>query len=236
MDPATLGGVYRFDWVAGRRRGRSRGCAATALVEEQFAKTHDLAVGDRVPDRTPSGGSARLTAVGEYRDPQLLQGMIVAGGPSTRLSAAATRSHLVEGRRRRARRAGARRGARSRRSRPPRSSRSDEYRDFLVGQLDQLVYLLYALLAMSLVISLFGIANSLFLSIHERTREFGLLRAIGATPAQVRRIVRYESVITAVIGGLLGTASACCSRCLVTPRSTTSGSASRCRCGQLASS
>jgi putative ABC transport system permease protein len=59
---------------------------------------------------------------------------------------------------------------------------------------------------MSLVISLFGIANSLFLSIHERTREFGLLRAVGATRAQVRRMVRYESVITAVIGGLLGMA------------------------------
>jgi putative ABC transport system permease protein len=42
------------------------------------------------------------------------------------------------------------------------------------------------------------------LSVHERTREFGLLRAVGATGRQVRRVVRYESVITAVIGGLLG--------------------------------
>jgi putative ABC transport system permease protein len=57
-----------------------------------------------------------------------------------------------------------------------------------------------------LVISLFGIANSLFLSIHERTREFGLLRAVGATRRQVRRMVRYESAITGAIGGLLGTA------------------------------
>ena len=57
---------------------------------------------------------------------------------------------------------------------------------------------------MSVVISLFGIANSLFLSIHERTREFGLLRAIGATRRQVRRMVRYESAITAAIGGVLG--------------------------------
>ena len=80
------------------------------------------------------------------------------------------------------------------------------YSDAVSGQLDQFVYLLYALLAMSVVISLFGIANSLFLSIHERTREFGLLRAVGATRAQVRRMVRYESVITAAIGGLLGTA------------------------------
>jgi putative ABC transport system permease protein len=83
---------------------------------------------------------------------------------------------------------------------------TDEYRDEIAAQLDQMVYLLYALLAMSVVISLFGIANSLFLSIHERTREFGLLRAIGATRGQVQRVVRYESVITAFIGGLLGIA------------------------------
>ena len=49
---------------------------------------------------------------------------------------------------------------------------------------------------MSLLISLFGIANSLFLSIHERTRELGMLRAIGATRRQVRQLIRYESVIT----------------------------------------
>ena len=82
----------------------------------------------------------------------------------------------------------------------------EEYRDWIAGRLDQIVYLLYALVAMSLVISMFGIANSLLLSIHERTREIGMLRAVGATAAQVRQIIRYESVITAAIGGLLGTA------------------------------
>ena len=81
-----------------------------------------------------------------------------------------------------------------------------EYQDTLSAQLDQIVYLLYALLAMSVLISLFGIANSLFLSIHERTSELGVLRAIGTTAGQVRRMVRYESVITAVIGGVLGIA------------------------------
>jgi putative ABC transport system permease protein len=79
-----------------------------------------------------------------------------------------------------------------------------ELADSYSQQTDQIVYLLYALLAMSVVISLFGIANSLFLSIHERTREFGLLRAVGATRRQVRRMVRYESAITAAIGGVLG--------------------------------
>ena len=80
-----------------------------------------------------------------------------------------------------------------------------EYQDTISGQLDQIVYLLYALLAMCVIISLFGIANSLFLSIHERTSELGILRSIGATTGQLRRVIRYESVITSVIGGLLGT-------------------------------
>ena len=83
---------------------------------------------------------------------------------------------------------------------------SAEYKQLIEDRLNTIVYLLYALLAMSVAISMFGIANSLYLSIHERTREFGLLRAVGATRSQVRRIVRYESVITAAIGGLLGMA------------------------------
>ena len=55
-----------------------------------------------------------------------------------------------------------------------------------------------------MIVSLFGIVNTLALSIHERTRELGLLRAIGTSRRQVRRIVRYEAVITALIGAILG--------------------------------
>jgi len=71
-------------------------------------------------------------------------------------------------------------------------------------QVDNLVNLVYALLALAIVISLFGIANTLALSIHERTRELGMLRAIGMSRRQVRTMVRYESVITALIGAILG--------------------------------
>jgi putative ABC transport system permease protein len=73
-------------------------------------------------------------------------------------------------------------------------------------QVDQLVNLVYALLAMAIVISLFGIANTLALSIHERTRELGMLRAIGMSRRQVRTMIRYEAVITALIGAILGMA------------------------------
>ena len=54
------------------------------------------------------------------------------------------------------------------------------------------------------MISLFGIANTLALSIHERTRELGMLRAIGMSRRQVRTMIRYEAVITALIGAILG--------------------------------
>jgi putative ABC transport system permease protein len=71
-------------------------------------------------------------------------------------------------------------------------------------QINQLVSLVYALLAFAVIISLFGIANTLALSIHERTRELGMLRAIGMSRRQVRTMIRYEAVITALIGGILG--------------------------------
>jgi putative ABC transport system permease protein len=71
-------------------------------------------------------------------------------------------------------------------------------------QVDQLVNLIYALLLLAIVISLFGIANTLALSIHERTRELGMLRAIGMSRRQVRTMIRYEAVITALIGAILG--------------------------------
>ena len=73
-------------------------------------------------------------------------------------------------------------------------------------QVDQLVNLVYALLMLAILISLFGIANTLALSIHERTRELGMLRAIGMSRRQVRTMIRYEAVITALIGAILGMA------------------------------
>jgi putative ABC transport system permease protein len=80
----------------------------------------------------------------------------------------------------------------------------EELKESREEQVDQLVNLFYALLILAIVISLFGIANTLALSIHERRRELGMLRAIGMSRRQVRTMVRYESVITALIGAILG--------------------------------
>jgi putative ABC transport system permease protein len=79
-----------------------------------------------------------------------------------------------------------------------------EFQDSITGQVDQFLFLIYALLSLSVIVSLFGIVNTLVLSIHERTREIGMMRAIGTPRSLVRRIVRYESVITALIGAALG--------------------------------
>jgi putative ABC transport system permease protein len=80
-----------------------------------------------------------------------------------------------------------------------------EFKDDQAKQLNQVLGLIYVLLGLSVIVSLFGIVNTLALSIHERTRELGMLRAIGTSRAQVRQMVRYESVITALIGAVLGT-------------------------------
>ena len=64
--------------------------------------------------------------------------------------------------------------------------------------------MLYVLLALSVIVSLFGIVNTMILTVFERTRELGMLRAVGMTRRQVRRMIRHESVITALIGGFLG--------------------------------
>jgi putative ABC transport system permease protein len=63
---------------------------------------------------------------------------------------------------------------------------------------------LYILLALSIIVSLFGIVNTLVLTVFERTRELGMLRAIGMTRRQTRRMIRHESVITALLGAVLG--------------------------------
>jgi putative ABC transport system permease protein len=71
---------------------------------------------------------------------------------------------------------------------------------------NQLLGLITGLLAMAILIALFGIVNTLGLSIYERQREIGLLRAVGMGRVQVKRMIRWEAVLIAVMGALLGVA------------------------------
>ncbi|WP_062646180.1 ABC transporter permease [Streptomyces maremycinicus] len=76
----------------------------------------------------------------------------------------------------------------------------DEYARSSAGGIDMMLTLVYALLALAVLIALLGIANTLSLAIHERTRELGLLRAVGQTRSQLRAMVRWESVLVAAFG------------------------------------
>jgi putative ABC transport system permease protein len=81
-----------------------------------------------------------------------------------------------------------------------------EFRDEQARQIDQIINLFYSLLGLAILIALFGIVNTLGLSIFERIRELGLLRAVGATRRQLRSMIRWEAVIIAVLGAVLGLA------------------------------
>ncbi|HLJ02819.1 MAG TPA: FtsX-like permease family protein [Solirubrobacteraceae bacterium] len=79
-----------------------------------------------------------------------------------------------------------------------------EFKHNQLQGLDTLLNLLYVLLSLSIVVSLFGIVNTLVLTVFERTRELGMLRAVGMTRRQVRRMIRHESIVTALLGAAFG--------------------------------
>ncbi len=81
-----------------------------------------------------------------------------------------------------------------------------EFQERLEASIDGALTVVNALLALAIIIALIGIANTLALSVHERTRELGLLRAVGMTRRQVRRMVRWEAALVALFGALLGVA------------------------------
>ncbi|WP_371481186.1 ABC transporter permease [Kitasatospora sp. NBC_00315] len=79
------------------------------------------------------------------------------------------------------------------------------YKEIVQGQINQLLYMIYGLLGLAIVVAVLGVVNTLALSVVERTREIGLLRAIGLSRRQLRRMIRLESVVIAVFGAVLGT-------------------------------
>jgi putative ABC transport system permease protein len=81
-----------------------------------------------------------------------------------------------------------------------------QFKDNQIAGFTTVLNVIYVLLALSVVVSFFGIVNTLVLTVYERTRELGMLRAIGMTRRQVRRMIRHESVMTALIGAALGIA------------------------------
>jgi len=197
---ANLAQLVPMEWRSGSSSvpaGLSRNGAFTG---DQYADDHSLRVGSPLVVTTPTGKTLRLRVKGIFDQPKggsPFQGIVVSkatfddafashdneftfvnvrGGASAENTAkldralAAFPNAKVETR--------------------------DQFRDSQLSGLDTMLNVLYALLGLSVLVSLFGVINTLVLSIFERTRELGMLRAVGMTRRHVRRMVRHESIVT----------------------------------------
>jgi putative ABC transport system permease protein len=208
IDPATLPQVFDIDWEEGSGATLTGLGPNGALLDEGFAGDEGFEVGDTMRVTTPAGKRVTYEVRGTIKDrtdffgEYAIRNSTIEEDFDTRKDALVL-VNLEEG-------ANADAVAASidrlleRRFATVESLDQQELKDSLGSQIDRLVGLLYALLSLAVIVSLFGIVNTLALAIYERTRELGMLRAIGTSRRQVRRIVRYEAVITALIGAAIG--------------------------------
>ncbi|MFE5585469.1 ABC transporter permease [Kitasatospora sp. NPDC056531] len=175
------------------------------LVTTGEAQAYGWTTGSRLDARLPDGRSVRLTVTGVYESNALLAGVLVdtAALPTTTDTAdkllLTTRDHPGP----------ALRLALTRALGDSPALRIDSSEDLARAAAQgttRMLNALYALLALSVAVALLGIVNTLALSVVERQREIGMLRAIGLTRAGVRAMVRDEALLIAVLGGVLGTA------------------------------
>ena len=202
IDPATSRGLLAFDWIEGDDGVQSRLGAGGAIVDEGWASEHELGVGDRFTLTSANGTKLDLTVRGVEGSPMLdTMGL----GPVTIARAAYDKA--FENERSLILLSNAADPAKALSGMPDTKVRTRaEYVDEQVKGVDELLAIFYVLLALAVIVSLFGIVNTLVLATFERTQELGTLRAVGMSRRQVRRMVRHESVITALIGAVTGMA------------------------------
>ena len=180
-----------------------------AFVSKDYGKEHHLRIGSPLPLEVPSGAHLQLAVRGSYEPPQggAKQFADVAisttrfdrsySNPQNVYTFIEMRGGVTPANTR------ALRAALAGYPDTKLQTKSQFKKNQLQG-LNLLLNLLYVLLSLSVVVSLFGIVNTLVLTVFERTREFGMLRAVGMTRRQVRRMIRHESVITSLLGAAFG--------------------------------
>jgi putative ABC transport system permease protein len=200
--------MIRLKWTVGSDASLDQLGAHGAVVDKDYAKKHKLGVGSSLHLLTPNGTVLPLQVRGifnpptggspfgrvtisdaawdrAYDDPQNIYTFVRMQGGETDANEAALEKQLA--------------------SFPnAKVQTKQQFIDNQIAGLNAILNVLYVLLALSVVVSLFGIVNTLVLTVFERTRELGMLRAIGMTRRQVRRMIRHESIITALIGGVIG--------------------------------
>jgi putative ABC transport system permease protein len=221
LEPESFGRMYRIEWEHGSAASLAALAHGGAILTKKFASAHDLRVGQRLQVMTPTRQTVRLTVVGIVKEEVL--GLMKDLTISRALARAAfgQREDGVDfisyapGAN-----AGAVHGgvdALLRGSFPQTHSQTAaQYTRETSNRVNKFLLLVYVLLALSVIVSLFGIVNTLILSIYERKRELGMMRAIGTSRRQIRQMIRYESLITAMIGAVLGLAIGVLGAILVT--------------------
>jgi putative ABC transport system permease protein len=205
VDPATVTAVFQPELERGGAGVLGDLRDDELLADDGWADSHGFKLGDTLRVTTPKGTKVDYKLTGTFKNQVGVLGDIVVtnasmtkdwdqpddafilvsgqGSPDT-LERAATRAL---------------------RDYPVAKAQTlAQFKDEQADQVNQLLGLVYALLSLSVIVALLGIVNTLALAVHERTRELGLLRAVGMSKRQVRRMIRAESVITALIGAALG--------------------------------
>jgi putative ABC transport system permease protein len=205
VDPASAPGRFSFVIAKGSDDAVAQLGSDGAIVDEGLATEHHLAVGDPLSVTSAKGTKLTLTVKAIEKSPVLdALGM----GPIT--IAQGTYEKAFENQHNVFTLVSADSDAALASALKPypdtKPLTKSAYIKSVTSDIDTLLAIFYVLLALCVIVSLFGIVNTLVLSTFERTRELGTLRAVGMTRRQVRRMVRHESVITALLGAGLGIA------------------------------
>ncbi|TDU83238.1 putative ABC transport system permease protein [Kribbella voronezhensis] len=200
--------VLRFDWKSGSQATLGELGADGAVVDADYADKHGLAVGSTLPLETVAGKTLPLQVRGIFKPPaggspfgsvtistsafdatnpqplDLYTFVSLRGGVNAANTAALQQALSTFPN--------------------AKALTREQFKKVQSDSIKSLLNVLYVLLALSVLVSLFGIVNTLVLTVFERTRELGMLRAIGLTRRQVKRMIRHESVITALIGAVIG--------------------------------
>jgi putative ABC transport system permease protein len=206
VDPSTVEGLIDFEVTDGTGPdGLGRN---DAVIDRAFGDSEGIEIGDTLDVLTPAGKRVTYSVVGEVKDNADFLGSFIVTSDALRndfgyRQAGAVVAGVAEGSNLQATEERVKELV-DQRYPIAEAMNTEELKETQREQLNGLLGLIYALLALAVIVSIFGIVNTLALSIHERTRELGLLRAIGMSRRQVRRMVRYEAVITALIGAILG--------------------------------
>ena len=200
VDPATIAHFYKFRWVKGSEHALGQLGTDGAILKKDYAKDHHLAIGKTIQVTMPSGAKRTLVVRGIHNPRADLLAAVSMSQKGFDQIAPQPRNSLtfLDGG-----------------SDAPVKAQVEGFGDatFHTGsgyaadkakEMAKVLSMLYVLLGFSVIVSLFGMVNTLVLSVFERTREIGMLRTIGMTRRQARQMIRHESIITALIGAALG--------------------------------